>query len=66
MAPKGQMGTLYGFTSSGLSLGNAVTPIAFGWVMDNGDPAWIFYASAVLMLLALATYTEARGETQKS
>ncbi len=66
VAPKGQMGTLYGFTSSGLSLGNAVTPIAFGWVMDNGDPAWIFYASAVLMLLALATYTEARGETQKS
>lgn len=65
VAPKGQMGTLYGFTSSGLSLGNAVTPVAFGWVMDNGNPAWIFYASAVLMLLALATYTEARGETQK-
>ena len=65
VAPKGQMGTLYGFTSSGLSLGNAVTPVAFGWVMDNGDPAWIFYASAVLMLLALATYTEARGEAHK-
>lgn len=65
VAPKGQMGTLYGFTSSGLSLGNAVTPVAFGWVMDNGNPAWIFYASAVLMLLALATYTEARGEAHK-
>ena len=65
VAPKGQMGTLYGFTSSGLSLGNAVTPVAFGWVMDNGDPAWIFYASAVLMLLALATYTEARTEQQR-
>ncbi len=65
VAPKGQMGTLYGFTSSGLSLGNAITPVAFGWVMDNGDPRWIFYASAVLMLLALATYTEARGETRK-
>lgn len=65
VAPKGQMGTLYGFTSSGLSLGNAVTPVVFGWVMDNGDPRWIFYASALLMLLALATYTEARGEAHK-
>ena len=66
VAPKGQMGTLYGFTSSGLSLGNAVTPVVFGWVMDNGDPRWIFYASAILMLLALATYTEARGEATKN
>ncbi len=65
LAPKGQMGTLYGFTSSGLSLGNAVTPLIYGWIMDNGDPSWIFYASALLMLGALATYVEARSEQQK-
>lgn len=65
LAPKGQMGTLYGFTSSGLSLGNAITPLIYGWIMDNGDPRWIFYASAILMLGALATYVEARSEQAK-
>jgi len=62
IAPKGRMGTLYGFTSSGLSFGNAITPLIWGWIMDNGNPRWIFYGSAILMLLALATYVEARSE----
>ena len=65
LAPPGQMGTLYGFTSSGLSLGNAITPLIYGWIMDNGDPRWIFYCSAILMLGALATYVEARSEQSK-
>jgi hypothetical protein len=26
--------------------------------MDNGDPRWVFYGSALFMLLALATYVE--------
>ncbi len=65
LAPKGQMGTLYGFTPSGLSLGNAITPLIYGWLMDNGNPRWIFYASAILMLGALATYVEARSEQSK-
>ena len=59
------MGTLYGFTSSGLSLGNAITPLIYGWLMDNGNPRWIFYASGLLMLCALATYVEARSEQAK-
>lgn len=57
LAPPGQIGKMFGFTSSGLSLGNAITPLVFGWVMDNADPRWIFYGSAICMLLALATYT---------
>ncbi len=65
LAPKGQMGTLYGFTSSGLSLGNAITPLIYGWLMDIGNPRWIFYTSAILMLCALATYVEARSEQAK-
>ena len=65
LAPKGQMGTLYGFTSSGLSLGNAITPLIYGWLMDHGSPRWIFYASGLLMLLALATYVKARNEQAK-
>ncbi|MFN4087941.1 MAG: MFS transporter [Alphaproteobacteria bacterium] len=58
VAPPGQIGKVFGFVSSGLGLGGAVTPVLYGWVMDNGDPRWVFYGSALFMLLALATYVE--------
>ena len=62
IAPPGQMGKLFGFTSSGLALGNAITPAIFGWVMDNTDPRWVFWGSAVCMLIALLTYVETRRQ----
>ena len=62
IAPPGQMGKLFGFTSSGLALGNAITPAIFGWVMDNADPRWVFWGSAACMLIALLTYTETRRQ----
>ena len=64
IAPKGQMGKLFGFTSSGLALGNAVAPVACGWIMDHADPRLIFWGSAVLMLLALFTYVETRRQAK--
>ncbi len=62
IAPPGQMGKLFGFTSSGLALGNAITPAIFGWVMDNADPRWVFWGSAACMLVALITYVETRRQ----
>ena len=62
IAPPGQMGKLFGFTSSGLALGNATTPAIFGWVMDNADPRLVFFGSAVCMLFALVTYVETRRQ----
>jgi len=62
IAPPGQMGKLFGFTSSGLALGNAITPAVFGWVMDNADPRWVFWGSAACMLIALLTYAETRRQ----
>ncbi len=58
ISPPGQMGKVFGFTSTGLSIGGFVTPIIFGFVMDAGDPRWVFYGSAAFMLLAVATFTE--------
>lgn len=58
ISPPGEIGKVFGFTSSGLSLGNALTALLFGWVMDHGMPEWVFYGSALFMLLALATYVE--------
>lgn len=62
LAPPGQMGKLFGFTSTGLSLGNAIAPVGLGWIMDNADPALVFYLSAGCMLAALATYVETRRQ----
>ena len=65
ISPPGQIGKMFGFTSSGLALGSAITPPIFGWIMDNGNPAWIYYVSAVCMLAALLTYTETRRDARR-
>ena len=66
VAPPGQIGKVFGFVSSGLGLGGAVTPVLYGWVMDNGDPRWVFYGSALFMLLALATYVETNRQVVRA
>ncbi len=58
ISPPGQMGKVFGFTSTGLSIGGFVTPVLCGWIMDMGDPRWVFFGSAAVMLLAAATFTE--------
>lgn len=65
ISPKGELGKVFGFTSSGLSLGNALTALLFGWVMDQGLPEWVFYGSALFMLLALATYAETSRQAER-
>ena len=58
ISPPGQIGKVFGFTSSGLSLGNAIMPPLFGWLIDQGNPTWVFYASGGFILCALATFTQ--------
>ena len=65
ISPPGQMGKIFGFTSTGLSIGGFVTPLVFGWVMDGGAPSWVFYGSAAFMLLAAATFTETNRSAQR-
>lgn len=55
VTPPGASGKVFGFVSTGLSLGSAVTPLLFGWIMDVGDPRWLFWGAAGFMLLALGT-----------
>ncbi|MBM3491323.1 MAG: MFS transporter [Alphaproteobacteria bacterium] len=60
-APPGQIGAVFGFVSTGLNIGAALTPALFGWLMDSGNPRLLFYVAAGFMLLcvvaALATRT---------
>jgi len=53
--PPGATGKVYGFVYSGLDLGGSVSPLFFGWLLDQSLPQWVFGAAALFMLLAVAT-----------
>jgi MFS family permease len=58
-APAGAAGRAFGIVSTGFNLGGIVSPLLFGWIMDQSAPRWVFGASVVFMimtvLLALVT-----------
>jgi MFS family permease len=58
-APPGAAGRAFGIVSTGFNVGGIISPLLFGWIMDQNSPHWVFGASVVFMvitvLLALAT-----------
>jgi FSR family fosmidomycin resistance protein-like MFS transporter len=62
--PPGASGKVFGFVYSGLDLGSCLTPLAFGWLLDHGDPRLLFLAVAVLMLCTIATVVQVRRSTR--
>lgn len=61
VTPPGSMGKVFGFVSTGLNVGSAVTPAIFGWIMDRGDPQIVFWLAALFMLGALGTVVGAKA-----
>jgi len=53
--PEGAAGRVYGFVYSGLDLGATLGPILFGYMLDHGQGREVFYAFAVLLILAVFT-----------
>lgn len=53
--PKGAAGRVYGFVYSGLDLGATIGPVAIGYMLDHGQGREVFYAVAVLLVLAVFT-----------
>lgn len=58
--PPGATGKVYGFVYSGLDLGGSLSPLLFGWMLDQRLPQWVFGAAALFMLLAVATVVTLR------
>jgi MFS family permease len=52
-APAGAAGRAFGIVSTGFNLGGIVSPLLFGWIMDQNLPHWVFGASAVFMVLTV-------------
>lgn len=56
--PKGATGRVYGLVYSGLDVGFALSPLVFGYFMDQGWYATTLFGAAVVLLLSAAV---ARG-----
>ncbi len=69
-APAGAAGRAFGIVSTGFNIGGIISPLLFGWIMDQAMPHWVFGASAVFMaltvLLALVTDRSPRTNFEKS
>jgi MFS family permease len=69
-APAGAAGRAFGIVSTGFNIGGIISPLLFGWIMDQDMPHWVFGASVVFMaltvLLALVTDRSPRTNFEKS
>jgi predicted MFS family arabinose efflux permease len=60
--PPGATGKVYGFVYSGLDLGGSLSPLLFGWLLDQHLPQWVFGTAALFMLVALASVVTLRSQ----
>jgi len=63
-APPGQIGKVFGFVSSGLPLGGAITPVPLGFLIDMGYPALVLPVVAALLALSLLCAGSAQAEAR--
>ncbi|WP_024515952.1 MFS transporter [Bradyrhizobium sp. Tv2a-2] len=64
-APAGAAGRAFGIVSTGFNFSGMVSPILFGWMMDQSLPHWVFGLSALFMVLTvlLTPFTERKPDT---
>ena len=61
VTPVHARGRVYGFVYSGLDLGAAIVPSAFGWFLDHQHPRLVFLVAAAALLLCVFFMTRLRG-----
>ncbi len=55
VTPEGSFGKVFGFVTTGFSIGGILSPLVFGFVLDQTAPAYVFYVIAGFMLLSMLT-----------
>lgn len=66
-APPGAAGSVFGIVSTGFNIGGIVGPLLFGWLMDQGEPRWIFGAAVVFMTItAVMGLIEERRDARRA
>jgi MFS family permease len=63
-APAGAAGRAFGIVSTGFNFSGMLSPLLFGWIMDQNLPHWLFGLSALFMVLTvlLTPFTERKAE----
>jgi MFS family permease len=52
-APPGAAGRAFGIVSTGFNIGGIISPLLFGWIMDQSMPHWVFGTSVIFMILTV-------------
>jgi sugar phosphate permease len=63
-SPPGQIGKVFGFVSAGLPLGQALTPVPFGFLIDAGRPDLVLVLVAAILLASLLFIGSARASAR--
>lgn len=65
-APPGAAGRAFGIVSTGFNLGGIVSPLLFGWIMDQSAPHWVFGTSVIFMVatVVLSPFTERKTQAK--
>lgn len=61
VSPPGSVGTVFGFVSTGFSVGGAFAPPLFGLIADLGRPELIFWISGAVLLLCIVSVFGAKA-----
>ena len=64
-SPKGSVGKAFGFVFSGQAIGGSISPVVFGAMIDLGAPEWVFFASALFLLLCILAVLGSAREAHK-
>ncbi|MDH3242428.1 MAG: MFS transporter [Alphaproteobacteria bacterium] len=64
-SPKGSIGKAFGFVMSGQAVGGTIAPVVFGAILDLGAPQWLFYASALFLVVCTLSVLGSARETKK-
>lgn len=59
-SPPGATGRVFGFVSTGINAGSAITPPLFGLILDQGEPRLTFILLAVFTVIGIATLAVVR------
>ena len=64
--PPSEIGKVFGFVSSGLALGSALTPVPFGYLIDHGYGNWVLILASIILVASVFCMGTARasGKTQ--
>ena len=55
VTPPGSFGKVFGFVSTGFNVGGVIAPLAYGWMMDQGQSRAVFLVVAAVTFLTLLT-----------